>query len=321
MTTLSTEPSANAIHGALRLKSIDPRIGSLRPARTPDSVHLEQIARSISQKQMSTRQLFLTTGLGLQGGGRVPVRLPALLLPGLHVLEQLQTLGLPPPTYRIYQATEFIATTNGIPLDEAEETALKMERYLQKYIERFHAHVASHVELRFHQLSTPDIQQRIHATIDAIRAQTATSAAVRDALQLLERCEQKHSGVSGNSHVYAAANALYSGAVDGYPFADDLPTDARAILPIGGHAEKPFFAITSVLSNVNGKNVIPLLTHLGSRPTYYAYPAHSDPLSIDDYGRAVRSPPQDGPIRADIAALQADGATPESLADIFPSAR
>lgn len=321
MTTLSTEPSANAIHGALRLKGTDLRIGSLRPARTPDSVHLEQIARSIAQKRMSTRQLLLTTGLGLQGGGRVPVRLPALLLPGLHVLEQLQALGLPSPTYRVYQATEFIADTNGIPLDEAQESAAKMEHYLQKYIERFHPQVASHVQLRFRQPLTPDIQDRIHATIDAIREQIAASIPVRDALHLLEQCEQKHSGAAGSSHCYAAANALYSGAVEGYPFADDLPTDAEIVLPIGGHAEKPFFAVTSALSDMNEKRVIPLLTHLGSRPTYYAYPAHGDPLSLEDYDRALRGRLRDGPLCADIAALQADGATPETLADIFPSTR
>lgn len=319
MTTLTIQPSANAVHSALRLKGVDPRIGSLRPARTSDSVHLEQIARSISQKQMFTQQLLLTTGLGLQAGAQVPVRLPALLLPGLHVLECVQALGLLPPTYRVYQATEFIAATNGIPLNEAQESATKMECYLRKYIERFHAQVASHVQLRFHQPSTPDSQERMHATIDAIREQTSTSAAVRDALQLLERCEQKHSGVSESSHLYTAANALYSGAVDGYPFAEDLPTDTKVILPIGGHAEKPFFAITSVLSDVNEKRVIPLLTHLGSRPTYYAYPAHGDPLSLDDYDRVLRGRLRDGPLRADITALHADGATPESLADIFPS--
>jgi hypothetical protein len=316
---LTNRISSNYIQGAMRLKSDEKIDSPLRPARTSDGFTIQKIAREIAQNNISAQHIILTTGFGIHRSLQIPVRLPALLLPALRIMERFHEVGLPVPTYIAYQATEFISETNEFQLKETKKCAEQMEAYLRGYIDRFHTKIAANVILRFNEPYSEAIRTDIEETIGIIRECIGEHAHLREMLQKLQICEQKHSNGTNKFGNYAAANALYSGAIGGYPFADDLPTNLKAILPIGGNAEKPFFAITPVLADRSGATVIPLLTPLGARPTYYPYPALGDPTSIDDYKNMAKAPLKDGPLRTDFAALHADGATPDALADIYPS--
>jgi hypothetical protein len=311
--------SANLIQGALRLKDNQKAIGPLRPAQSSDAKTLENIARSISQGITSSRQLLLTTGFGLNRSGKIPVRLPVLAIPGFNAMERMQDAGLPVPKYLLYQATEFIAETNCLSQDESVECSRKMEKYLRQYVERFHARIAEHVVFRFGCEYPPEIKNIVTDTAEEIKSLLKDLPPLREAMEKIDEGEKRHSNGVNNSHTYAAANVFYSGAIESYPFMHDLPVDTQAILPIGGNAEKPFFNLTAHFSaHVGKRKVIPMLTPLGSRPTYYYYPQSEDPASISEYANAVKQPLKDGPIRIDINALQADGATPDMLSDIYP---
>ncbi len=310
-------PTHNSVHRAIRLHD-EPMIGDIRPARSQDAVHVEKIARDIARQNMSTKHLVLTTGFGLNASSRIPLRLPALLLPGLRIMERLTALGLPTPEYRVYQATDFIAQTNGYPVDKARECASKMESYLRRYVKTFHGRIAGHVHFYFTQAYTEETREHLGSIIDVMRSRLARIDCIAEALSQLQECERRHSLQSNCYEQYAAANVLYSGAVAQYPLGKQHPNNAEALLPIGGASEKPFFAITSAVADLSGKRVFPMLTQLGSRPTYYAYPG--DPQSVEEYGMALRSSSKD-PIHRDLLALRDDGAVPDVLASLYPHAR
>lgn len=319
MESTSHKASANQVQGMLRLKDNHQAIGPLRPARTPDALILEKIAKNIAQGTASSQQLLLTTGFGLHRNLKIPVRLPTLAIPGLNVMERMKDAGLPVPTYLLYQATDFIAETNYLPADASRECSEKMERYLRRYVEKFHSRIAEHVLFRFGCEYPPELKEAITLTTQDIRSRLAEIGPIREAMQQINGYEARHSNGSNHYDVYAAANVLYSGAAGEYPFVADLPPNVEAILPIGGNAEKPFFALTAHMAEQVGKRkVIPMLTPLGSRPTYYHYPQSGDPVSIAEYDAAMKEQLKDGPIRADINAMAADGATPEALAEIYP---
>ncbi len=313
----ASELSSNRIQSIIKLKE-EPLTGPLHIARKTDSFALEKITREISLGITSTRQLMLTTGFGVPQSLEIPVRLPVLLLPGLLMMERMQEAGLPLPTYTVYQATEFIAETNGHDSSKAYECALRMESYVRQYVDRFHSAVANNVNIRFNCEHSAEIKIALEKIIENIRTRINHIDTVKQAIVKLQKYEQGQSKATHTYESYAAANALYSGSVDEYPFAKELPVRARAILPIGGNAERPFFAITSALADEQETTVIPFITGLGSRPTYYPYPSSGDPLTIDEYQAALRHPLKDASIRTDIAALYADGATPELLSEIYP---
>lgn len=68
--------------------------------------------------------------------------------------------------------------------------------------------------------------------------------------------------------------------------------------------------LTKKVAEERSSAVIPLFTHLGSRPTYYPCPDKGDPLTLEEYRNQNI---KDGPIRGDIEAMRADGATTEIL--------
>ncbi len=318
----TTKASANLIQSAIRLKDNDQAIGPLRPARSPDAVAIEKIAKNIAQGVASSRQLLLTTGFGLHRSLKVPVRLPALAIPGFKVMERMQDAGLPVPKYLLYQATDFIAETNCLPREDSHECSRKMEEYLRQYVARFHGRIAKNVIFKFGCEYPLETKQAVSMTVDEIRSRILDIAPLREAMEQIHAYEARHSNGTNHYDDYAAANVLYSGATQQYPFGDDLPADVEAILPIGGNAEKPFFTLTAHFSEHLGKRkVIPMLTPIGSRPTYYHYPESGDPISISEYSDAMKQPIKDGPIRTDINAMIADGATPETLSEIYPEDR
>lgn len=199
--------SSNTIQQILRLKKYDPRIGPLQFSHEKDAIFLQRIARDISDDILSTRDLLFTTGLGLSHHKEIPLRLPSLLIPALHILKQCKENNIEPPTYLIYQATEFIAETNCIPITHAKDLALRMQHYLRRYIEVLHPDLAHHVRLELG-CGYPD---HVRLAVERIAENIRTSSV--DLLHQLSECEQRHSRGSGQAAIYAGANVLYNGAI------------------------------------------------------------------------------------------------------------
>lgn len=315
----TSKPSANLIQGMLRLKDNNQAIGPLKPARSTDAITLQEIAKNIAQGAASSRHLMLTTGFGLHRNLKIPVRLPALAIPGLNVMERMQDAGLPVPTYLLYQATDFIAETNQLPLDESRECATRMEMYLRKYIERFHSRVAEHVVIKFGCEYPANVRESVTAIIEDIRLRMQDSILLQEAMKEIRGYGSSHSNGENHFDAYTAANVCYSGATEKYPFSNDQIKDVHTILPIGGIKEKRFFEVTGIYSDsLQTRKIIPMITPIGVKPTYYLYPQSGDPASISEYDEAMQKPINDGPIRTDINAMRADGATPEQISRIYP---
>lgn len=236
-------------------------------------------------------------------------------------MERCRDLGLPTPPYLVYQATDFIAETNGIPAAQAKEVSQRMAQYLQAYVSEFHGRITECVSFRFGCDYPPDTRAAVEEIATDIRARAETVPAIAETLRTLERCEARCSNQSGKSLPYAAANVLYNGGVAArFPFRDSEDVNrASVVLPIGGLPEKPFFHITSVFAaeDPSGKALIPLVSHIGSRPTYYPALEQGDPCSVEEYEK--RGSIRDAAIRADFACMEASGVSPERLRDVFPS--
>lgn len=305
--------SSNRIQGIMRLKQEADGIGPLRLSQPEHGKVFQKICKEIESGTTSTRNLLLTTGFGMHASCTFPARLPALIIPGLHVLEQCKDSGLEPPQYVLYQATQFLTRANKLPVNEAEVCAKRMEQYLRAYIDRFHADIAHYVTLRFNCDHAAETSENIEHMMEMIRQKSLGDTDIHPILKQLEVCEVKYAGKQPNSLSYAAANVIYSGAIRSlYPFRElMLPQKIEALLPIGGRAEKPFFTLTSRMSD---SVTIPFITHLGIAPTYYPYPSDNDPLIPSD----IPSAKTNGPITADLTAMKNDGATVENLMDIYP---
>lgn len=318
--TLNNSPSANDIQACLRLKRVNTEIGPLTLADGAQGPVVETLVRSIVQKSHSFANVLLTTGLGLSREDSVPVRIPAILIPGLQVMEQCKKRGLEMPHYLIYQASDFIAANNNIPEDQAQRVSDQICAYVQEYIQKLHPDLVSSVHV-INQKRYKEVQTTIENLANEMRAGIEKTEALQGIGKKLKEYEARHSNATGSALSYAAANAVYHGATQEYPYADILRAPPAAVFPIGGLAEKPFFALTvatasGAFGQVSQTPIIPMLTKLGSRPAYYAYPEHGDPTDAVNLAEKITKL-RDGPLRADFAALQVDGADPLVLSDIF----
>ncbi|MAE68639.1 hypothetical protein CL635_02420 [bacterium] len=292
--SISTLPSANQILSIFRSKGVDSRIGPLKHADTSQSSLLQSLAREISQGRAQCNEVLFTTGLGLSDSREVPLRLPAILVPALCAMERQKELGFDPSRYLVYQATDFIADANGIDHSQALEVSKRMEHYLRRYVKEVHPSIKDRVEFRFERDKDPQATEAIEQLIGEISDEA--SIAIFDRLTANESV---HSNRNGQAMRYGAANVLYNGAdPERYPFAESK-ADARIIIPIGGRAEKPFFALTTAVAKKRGVDIVPMVTQIGSKPTYH-------PVSD---GRAVQQ---------DFDALEADGAPKDVLQRISP---
>lgn len=311
--------SANRVQQAVRLSNIeDTDVGPLRLVRGKDGLVVQAMARMLAQN-MGYSPFLLTTGLGIHPSGDIPVRLPAMLLPTVRMLERLEQIHLSPPRCLIYSVPNFIADTNGFARGDARETAHRMMQYLQAYMRRFHEKVYRCMHFT---VVDADHEEGITAVHEDIRALVRSGVSdVVASLEQLRLSEQRHSPGHADAYAkYAAANAYYSGAGSTYPFVEHGDTERGTVLPVGGISERPFFSIASHVAEMRGKQVVPLLfSKIASRPAYYPYHAFGDPLSAEGYQSALRRPLPDGHINADLQALLADGATPELLEDIYPA--
>lgn len=319
-TLTNLAPSANLIQKTIRLSGYNSGIGPLRLADPSHGSLLQDFSRRAAAGETSTENILFTTGYGIHRSHVFPVRAPALMLPVLHVLEEMKRIGLEPPQYLVYQATGFIAHANGLDPELARQSSQRLEQYLRGYVERYHASIADHVSFAFGSEYTEEVAHSVEQIATRLRSDVGCLMNTGHVLKKTGEYERRQSNGIGQADLYTAANALYSGVNEHYPFRDRMPDRTEIIIPVGGNPEKPFFALTALMGNLqtSARKVTPFLTMLGSRPTYYPYPQSGDPLNIGEFANSLASPPRDGPIRGDIAAMIADGVTPESLRDIFP---
>ncbi len=282
---------------------------------------LHNMARRLVDKKITLSNIYLTSGLGLpKDCSNLPVRLPALLLPGLEILRGIKKRLNEAPYYLIYQATDFIIKTNKLDYARAQEYAQQMENYIKNFIFDLYPDIADHVLCFFHQEQPAGLINTILSEAGRIRSLIEQNLLS----DVFNRSESRHSNSGDQYHVYAAANVVYNGGVaTEYPFSSNLPTSPELLMPIGGEGEKPFFKLLSQAADTSSSHpIIPLLTSLGSRPTYYSYPSQGDLFCHADFKKAYQDGLQvikDGPIRNDIGALISCGLTPERLSDIYPA--
>lgn len=319
--TANPAPSANLVQKTIRLTDYNSGIGPLRLAKPSQGSLLQDFSRRVAASEASTENILYTTGYGIHRSYEFPVRAPALMLPVLHVLEEMKRIGLEPARYLVYQATGFIVHANNLDPDLAYQSSQRLESYLRGYVQRYHRSIADYVSFEFGSEYTEDLARSIENIASHVRSDTHLLLNAEHLLKKTSEYERQQSNGKGSADVYTAANALYSGVNEDYPFQDKISDHTEMIIPVGGNPEKPFFAFTSLMADMrsSARKVIPFLTALGSRTMYYPSREAGDPMTVEQFAEAASHPLKDGPLRSDIQAMIADGATAEGLREIFPS--
>lgn len=301
--------SANRLQQTFLFKD-DKMAGPLRFIHGDDGKSLQIVSRSLQMSVQPNAKDYLlyTTGLGLSVKD-IPLRLPAVMVPTLRVMERLKELGIIPPTYLVYQATDFITETNDLHPKTGRARSTLMRKYLEKYIRILHPTIQDDVVFKFgaEACVSADV---IRCMSDRIRQKLRESENLQDIFHKLSTYRSSQAKPEGSELIYAAANAVFSGADRGlYPFQD--MARHRMIVPIGGKQEKPFFQITKMMQSE--ETVLPMLQRSGERPTYY--PNQDGDLVYENHDRVLSELPP--AIRYDFEVLAADGASIGVLSDIF----
>ena len=272
----------SSLAGAIRLAGAPKWAGKCSAAQKNAGEALERALAQVGSGDLAAKEVWITTGIGLDKSCALPVRLPALIIPGLSMLRALKEAGAGVPTYVVYQATGFIAETNAIAAPDAFVCARRMEDYLRRFVAAAFADVAEHVVFKMGCPYSAHDKQEVQTIADRLEDLRAATPSIDAALAKLETCEKKHSNSTGMSRMYAAANVYYNGADARYPFGD-AGVRAKVLIPVGGTAERPFFELTSLIAEQNKRANFPHLITLGSRPTYYAYEALGDPNTAEAF--------------------------------------
>lgn len=308
--------SANVCQQTFLLKE-DSVAGPLRFVEGEDGKRLQKISRQISAEQTPDAKKYLayTTGLGLSLRG-IPLRLPALIVPTLKVMKRMHEIGVHPPDYLIYQATDFIAETNAMDVDRARGVSTLMHRYLEKYVQVLHPELTEHVQFSFGNEAAIS-SQKIDSIVSLIREKMNQGGKFTALMEKFSFYREQNGHPKGSEFSYAAANALCNGAVEElYPFQEKIGY-APHIVPIGGQREHPFFQVSKALNGEKGQ-IIPMLQRAGEMPTYYPY--RGGDFIADETSSEVNVQQLPTAIRYDYQVLESDGAHPSMLRDIFKSA-
>lgn len=275
---------------------------------------------SIAEKLETKGSVVLTTGLGLSDQG-VPVRLPALLVPGLEVLRELVGQGRE-ASYVVYQATDFIIQANGLAGAAARENAATMETYMDRFVSRYYADVAEHVVFRTGCECAVDDRElgAVEAGLAALEKEEAPAfktPEIAGAFDLIRAYGERHAGANVCMR-YAAANVLLNGGFAGsYPFARRT-MEGVTVVPLGGQREAPFFALTSAMSVYTGcsYDVQPALVPTGKMPAYY--PCPDGDLLLGQPVSGFKPPRR---TREDFKVLETLGASVDSLQALMAPVR
>ncbi|MBI4835636.1 MAG: hypothetical protein HY817_00075 [Candidatus Abawacabacteria bacterium] len=296
------------------ITALYPKLGDLfKPVELPgEKTGRNQITEIITQPD----KFVFTTGIGLSPTGTFPYRLPAILVPTLHAMEQAYMHFGKLPEYLVYQATEFIAESYNMNLPDALSCSDQMRKYLERYIDRFHPRLRHNVHFRFGMSATMPGEDIWAQCIKQMMASANADASCRDAIEKIMRYKTAQVTSSNVQKRYATANVLYNGGFsDAYPFKDIV--DGRKLVLVGGEKEQPFFYTTRTMSQSDGLLVArAYVQKAGSFPSYYTYlnPVDGtceDCLLADNEKQQLVSE-----VRYDWKLLAADGATYATLVEL-----
>lgn len=310
--------SSNQVIRNIRLKGGSPVCGPLSTVRSEDGEKIQSIARRIQKGTLSPEDILITSGFGLGSDLEVPLRLPALAIPGLEVLERFRRLGLPIPKYLLYQATTFIAETNDLDRDKALEASKKMEEYLKRYIKRFHEALINNIIFKFGIELGEEGTGEANALIENIYDKEGSRSDIDLAMSKIRMYGTNKGRDQADAEKYAAVNMVFSGGSRNYyPFSTEL-TENGVIMPLGGRTEEPFFFLATELNRTDSRSVIPLISPICTRPSYYLFPNLGDPRTIKEFGEISLSETVNRGIQNDILAMTRDGITKDNIGEIYP---
>lgn len=265
---------------------------------------LQMLACAVS-RAAEAQKVVLTTGIGLSDKG-VPLRLPALIVPGLNMMRELVKTGNADIRYIVYQARDFITETNGLDAAMAFGNAALCTGYIRRFVDEFFPDVADRVTI----LSGDDFRLgRAHLSTLADRLAGAEDGPVRENMAAIESYASRRRGAARSHLYYAAANIILNGGYGPhYPLRDHVRDDDAVIIPLGGAKEKPFFNLTSLIGAETEcrHKIIPVIVPVGGIPAYYPNP-RADLLLGRDGGDEDFVPPPE--IENDFALLENMGIT------------
>lgn len=228
---------------------------------------LESLALNLARKD-TVQKITLTTGLGLSDKG-VPVRLPALIVPGLNILRELRNVANADPYYVIYQARDFITRVNRLDATQAFTNAAQCTQLVSDFINEFYPDLKDRVIVVPGEKA--DIEEDHLAGLAGQLSKARSLDMYEDMKTIYGYAARRNTQQDGHLY-YAAANVILNGGyAPHYPLAGIVPQDTSVIMPIGGKKEKPFFNLTRAVSEQTGTlhTIMPLIVPVGKIPAYY----------------------------------------------------
>ena len=233
----------------------EPTLLKNRNLNEQSAIRLENLARSLLLWEK--HHLHFTTGIGISEKG-FPLRLPAIVVPTLRVMERLQALWIYDVEYTLYQAKNFLIQNQWMDAWMTSDISHRMEQYIREYINRKFPEISDRVDLDFEREIDPSEIQEVQSHLPSLDLPSMQ--------QIIAYAKSKWRS-SESAYEYAAANIL----------ANRYAGSAHHIL-IGWEKERPFFWLsedyeTRVLWE---KKTIPLIHSVGRIPPYYPQVGEED---------------------------------------------
>ncbi len=234
---------------------------------TPEtSIALQRICRSLVNGTLEGK-LHFTTWIWLTDKS-TPMRLPALILPTLRIMRRLRELGVVGIQYHVYQATDFIIRETMLDEEKARKNAVIMERYLRHFIQKCYPDLEDDTSLEFwFEIDTETVRQ-VSDELRKFHDESSFSPALN---KLIDYATSKWMG-RDSALRYSAANLIWNGHIQWRgPF---CLWENDVIIPIWWLKERPFFELGKSYearkqNEWKVREIIPLIQHTGSIPTYY----------------------------------------------------
>ena len=249
---------------------------------TPESARrLEEFAWSI--EKWSSTPIHFTTWVWLNDSW-FPLRIPAIAIPTMRVIERLAELGILGCTYRIYQARDYIIESQWLHRWRALATSEHMQDYLSNYLKRRFGELTQSIEYDFHLPIDPDERWKIE---QFLRAND-----LPEMRKIVEYARSKSRNEESAYH-YASANIL----------CNLYAWEAHHIL-MWWEKERPFFKLWQAYEELVRPDMksIPIIQSTGHIPVYYP---QRDETYIDSDKHIIEPPiqTQNEHIRYDLSTL------------------
>lgn len=224
------------------------------------------LCRDLIKSEGNFSSTNLHIWFGLPKNWKIPMRLPALLIPALEIIKKLLEQGIEPPRLIIYQATSVISEVNKIPKEEAITLASLMETRLYNFIQENFPELLSYINIQFWE------RENDQDTLEIIKGyswQVSRMLWNNGSNSHFQECERRHSNWNNDYSLYVTANTFYNGGFNENPFPDT--DEAQNIIPIWGRSETKFFEVL-LQTQTSFRDIFPLITQVGAFPTYYHNP-------------------------------------------------